>query len=227
MSRAIFLGAAFGNVVRGVPIGPDGSFFLPLWTNFRTGSNPGILDWYTILGGLLSLTALSLHGALYLALRTNSEIEERTMEFAKWAWTGTVVLTAISVPATVVARPASLTDYTRHPIAFVFPLLVAVCLGAIRSCLSKRSQFLSFVASCGYLALMICGAAFGLFPILLPAVGVEARSLTVDAALSGQHTLQVGLVWWSIGICLAVMYFVIVYRLFQGRISVDDQSYEH
>ena len=67
---AIFFGAALGNVVRGVPIGPDDYFFLPLWTNWRTGANPGILDWYTVLGGVLALAALSLHGALYLALKT-------------------------------------------------------------------------------------------------------------------------------------------------------------
>ncbi len=53
---ATFFGAALANVVRGVPIGADGYFFLPLWTNFRTGPNPGILDWYTILGGVLAVT---------------------------------------------------------------------------------------------------------------------------------------------------------------------------
>jgi len=44
----IFFGAALGNVVRGVPLGADGYFFEPLWTNFRVGTNNGILDWYTL-----------------------------------------------------------------------------------------------------------------------------------------------------------------------------------
>src|SRR5438876_4960268 len=47
----IFFGAALGNVVRGVPLGPDGYFFEPLWTDFRTGVGEGILDWYTVLTG--------------------------------------------------------------------------------------------------------------------------------------------------------------------------------
>ncbi|MEO6983510.1 MAG: cytochrome d ubiquinol oxidase subunit II, partial [Edaphobacter sp.] len=42
---AIFYGAALANVIRGVPIGPDSYFFLPLWTNWRVGPSPGILDW--------------------------------------------------------------------------------------------------------------------------------------------------------------------------------------
>src|SRR6201996_1289129 len=49
---AIFFGAALANVIRGVPLGSDNYFFLPLWTNWRTGPSPGILDWYTVIGGL-------------------------------------------------------------------------------------------------------------------------------------------------------------------------------
>jgi cytochrome d ubiquinol oxidase subunit II len=78
---AIFFGAALGNVVRGVPIGADNYFFLPLWTNWRTGPSPGILDWYTVLGGVLALAAISLHGALYLALKTEGHLERRALHF--------------------------------------------------------------------------------------------------------------------------------------------------
>src|ERR1700693_2839350 len=67
---AVFFGAALANVVRGVPLGPDNYFFLPLWTNWRTGAHPGILDWYTVIGGLLAVLALAMHGSLYLALKT-------------------------------------------------------------------------------------------------------------------------------------------------------------
>src|SRR6058998_3414581 len=47
--------AAIGNVIRGVPLDSSGYFFEPLWTNFRAGSSPGILDWYTVLTGVLAL----------------------------------------------------------------------------------------------------------------------------------------------------------------------------
>src|SRR6202035_1231035 len=51
---AVFFGAALGNVVRGVPLDASGYFFEPLWTNFRLGEETGILDWYTILVGVLA-----------------------------------------------------------------------------------------------------------------------------------------------------------------------------
>src|SRR5713101_2244830 len=71
---AVFLGAAICNVMRGVPLGSDGYFFEALWTNFRVSANPGILDWYTVLTGALALAALSVHGAHYLALKTEGSV---------------------------------------------------------------------------------------------------------------------------------------------------------
>ena len=74
---AVFYGAALGNVIRGVPLGEDSYFFLPLWTNWRVGPSPGILDWYTVIGGVLALVALTVHGGLYLAVKTEGALQQR------------------------------------------------------------------------------------------------------------------------------------------------------
>ena len=66
---AIFFGAALGNVVRGVPLDRAGDFFLPLWTDFTAGPDAGILDWYTVLVAVAALLTLTVHGALWLALK--------------------------------------------------------------------------------------------------------------------------------------------------------------
>ena len=152
MLLTIFFGAALGNVVRGVPIGADDYFFLPLWTNWRTGASPGILDWYTVLGGVLALAALSLHGAVYLALKTRDHLERRALYFARRIWIATVALTAIGIPATVLARPASLNNYKGHPIAFLVPLAVIASLAMVRLTMDTSSRLPSFLASCGYLS---------------------------------------------------------------------------
>src|SRR6202030_348176 len=93
---ALFFGAALANVVRGVPLGADNYFFLPLWTNWRTGPNPGILDWYTVIGGVLAVIALGLHGALYLAQKTEGALEQRALQFAGKLWPAVLLVTAIS-----------------------------------------------------------------------------------------------------------------------------------
>ena len=71
---AIVFGASLGNLVRGVPLGNDGLAGMDLFTNFRTGKEPGIFDWYTTLVGIFALIALAGHGALFLVWRTTGPV---------------------------------------------------------------------------------------------------------------------------------------------------------
>src|SRR5205823_7489782 len=82
----IFYGAALGNVIRGVPLQKDGYFFLPLWTDWRTGPQPGVLDWYTVIAGLVALIALTIHGGHYVALKTKRELNIRAHRLAVRLW---------------------------------------------------------------------------------------------------------------------------------------------
>jgi cytochrome d ubiquinol oxidase subunit II len=224
---AIFYGAALANVIRGVPIGPDDYFFLPLWTNWQPGPHPGILDWYTVLGGVLALVALALHGTLYLTLKTEGDLERRAHSIGDKLTAVVLILTAISLPATVIARPNSLQNYVNHPISFLVPLAVFASLTTVFVGARKHAHLTAFLGSCGYLATMLAGAAAGLFPILLPTVGTEGRDITIDNSIAGPHTLHVGLIWWSSGILLAVLYSVTVFWLFRGKVPKDAEGYSH
>jgi len=210
-----------------VPIGPDDYFFLPLWTNWRTGPNPGILDWYTVTGGVLALVALGLHGALYLGVKTEGDLQTRSRSFALRAWPGVLLVTAISLPATVLARPASLQNYLAHPVSFLLPCVVLTSLVLILLAIRQRKVLAAFLGSCFYLAAMLAGAAAGLFPALLPTVGTQGRDITIANALAGPHTLHVGLVWWSFGMVLALLYFAVVYWLFRGKVPLTAEGYGH
>jgi cytochrome d ubiquinol oxidase subunit II len=102
---AIFFGAALGNVVRGVPLDQAGEFFLPLWTNFEPGADPGILDWYTILVGLLALATLTLHGALWVRYRTVAQLNARSGQLAKACLYVVIALTALATIASFRIQP--------------------------------------------------------------------------------------------------------------------------
>jgi cytochrome d ubiquinol oxidase subunit II len=224
---AIFFGAALANVIRGVPIGSDNYFYLPLWTDWRTGANPGILDWYTVIGGLMALLALSLHGALYLSLKTEGHLERRARAWARRLWPFVSLATVLAIPATVLARPDSLGNYRIYPAAFLAPIAVVISLVAIPIALRKRSEFGAFLASCAYLSAMLCGAAAGIFPVLLPSTNSKGESITIASALAGPHTLRVGLAWWIFGMMLALLYFGIVYWLFRGKVARHADTYGH
>src|SRR3974390_2862847 len=105
---AIFYGAALANVLRGVPLQADGYFFLPLWTNWRPGLHPGILDWYTVIGGLVALVALTMHGALWLTIKTSGDLGRRAQRIVAPLMLMLVGLTALSLMATVTVRPQRL-----------------------------------------------------------------------------------------------------------------------
>lgn len=210
---AIFFGAALANVIRGVPLGADEYFFLPLWTNWRVGPQPGILDWYTVIGGVVALVALALHGALWLVLKAPAELEARARRTAGVLWIGLLLVTLISLPATIAVRPSALGNYRAHPVLFAIPLLVVGTLLAILSFIRQRKAVAAFVSSCLYLVFMLVGAAAGLYPVLLPSSSDPARDITVAGALTGPHSLHVGLVWWSIGLALAAGYFFTSYFL--------------
>jgi cytochrome bd ubiquinol oxidase subunit II len=224
---AIFFGAALANVVRGVPIGSDDYFFLPLWTNWQPGAHPGILDWYTVLGGVLALAALAMHGALYLSLKTEADLETRSRTVASRLLIAVLLLTALSIPATVIARPNSLANYDAHPLNYLAPIGVLASIAVIFTALRKRAQLLAFFGSCAYLAAMLAGAAAGLFPVLLPTIGNQGRDITIANALAGEHTLHVGLVWWSFGTLLAIGYSITVFWLFRGKVPAHDGDYSH
>jgi len=224
---AVFYGAALANVIRGVPLQADGYFFLPLWTNWRVGAHPGILDWYTVIGGVVALGALALHGALYLAVKTEGALLVRTRTLAMRLWAAVFALTILSLPASIIARPDTLSNYRDYPLTFMVPVVVFLTLLGIPFFSRKSADRFAFMCSCAYLATMLVGAAISLYPRLLPSTGDATYDITIEKALSGPHTLHVGLIWWTFGMLCALTYFVIVYRMFRGKVRLESGGYEH
>ena len=224
---AIFYGAALANVLRGVPLQADGYFFLPLWTNWQPGPHPGILDWYTVIGGLVALVALTLHGALWLTIKVSGDLAKRACRIVTPLWLLVAILTVVSLIATIAVRPASLNNYYNYPFTFIVPLGVLASLAAIWFFNRPRRQqpVKAFLASCLYLFFMLAGACWGVYPTLLPATTGADRDITLSRAISGPHTLAVGLVWWTFGMTLAIAYIAFVYYRFKGKVDVGDTGH--
>jgi len=68
---------------------------------------------------------------------------------------------------------------------------------------------------------VLAGAAFALYPTLLPSSGDPSTALTVYNAVSGGRSLSAGIYWWGAGMLIAVGYFVLVYTLFRGKVGAD------
>jgi len=216
---AVVLGAALGNVVRGVPLDADGYFFLPLWTNFRPGPQPGVLDWYTVLCGLVALVALATHGAHYLALRTSGDVNARARRLALMGGRSLTVLLVLSLFASLAVRPGLLDNFRTHPFGLVIPLAVAAALVTMELAARRCRERAAFAASCVFLIGTLAGAAFALYPVLLPSSDDPGRALTVQGAASDGYALRVALGWWIAGMILVTASFRYLYGQFRGKVA--------
>jgi len=221
----IFYGAALGNVIRGVPLDANGYFFEPLWTDFKLGQHPGILDWYTVMAGVVALVTLTVHGALYVAIKTEGDLSKRARGMAVILWPVQFFLTCFSLVLTYFARPHLMTNYNTYPAGILIPLTVFASLALMIWTAPKGNDKLAFIGSSLYITGMLVGAVFALYPVVLPASTDPAYDLTISNSAAGHHGLVVGLTWWCLGMVLAVGYFVFVYRMFRGKVRLEGHGY--
>jgi len=222
---AVFLGAALGNVMRGVPLDASGSFFLPLWTDFQPGAQPGILDWYTVLVGVLALVTLAQHGALWVAVKTEAPLEDRARRLAGLLWYLTAGGTLLLALVTLRVQPQLGANLAAHPWGYVFPALTLGALVGLHLFQAPGTPRGAFLCSCAYIAGMLMSAAFGLFPYVLPSNGDPRLGLTVWNTATADYGLRVALAWWIPGMILVMGYFLFVYRHFSGKVRAANDGY--
>ena len=223
---AVFLGAALGNVVRGVPLGEDGYFFTPLWTSFGIhDSELGVLDWFTVTVGVTSLLAITHHGAMWVILKTEGEIRERARAAAGVLWPLLLVFMALVTVFTFSIQPQVPARMNAAPLSYVLPLLALGGLFTSRAFTKKGRESGAFLGSAGFLAFMLLSVVYGLYPMVLPAAGDPEASLTIHNASGPPYSLWVGLLWWVPGMTLVTIYTTYVYRKMAGKVALDPEAY--
>ena len=224
---AIFFGVALGNVVRGVPLREDGTFFEPLWTNFQVmqgaGQGTGIVDWFTLLVGLSAGLALAHHGALWLLARTDEAVAERARNMAEKLWPYVCASAGGTGLASLIVQPQVSENLPARPWSVACIGFAVAGLVASRSFRRTGRGLWAFLASGLYLYAMLATVAVALYPYVLPA-RTPGRGLTVHAVAAGEIGLASGLMWWVPGMLLACGYFVYVYRSMPATFSVHDQD---
>jgi cytochrome d ubiquinol oxidase subunit II len=217
---ALVLGVTLGNLLRGFPVDAGATLSIPLFTDLRVGSHPGALDWYTLLIGLFSLVALGAHGAVYLAWKTEGPVHARSQKLAGRLY---VVLALAGLPvtaATVAIQGALFTNIVERRWSWPLVLVLVGGILALVDAMRRSVTLRAFLASCATLASLLGLAAAGLYPTLLRSTLDPAWSLTVDNAASGRQSLVTGLFWWIPAVLLAIGYFIFVFRMFRGKVSI-------
>jgi cytochrome bd ubiquinol oxidase subunit II len=166
------------------------------------------------------------HGSLYVAVKTDGALNQRTRGIASRLWPLQVILTIVGLAATCYVQPMVLDNYQQHAIGYLIPVVVFGSLGVMIYAMRKGQDKLAFVGSGLYLVGMLVGAAFGLYPVVLPAsTDPVHRSLTIYNTAAGRHGLAVGLTWWIPGMILAFGYFALLFRMFRGKVRAEGEGY--
>src|SRR5262249_40630314 len=111
---ALLFGVALGNVLRGVPFDADGTF---------RGTFAVILNPFALLGGVLSVVTLSLHGACWAALKTDGALQARARRFASALWASVAVTLLAMILARFIVRPGFTRNFATYPLLWCCPVV--------------------------------------------------------------------------------------------------------
>ncbi|MBK8793794.1 MAG: cytochrome d ubiquinol oxidase subunit II [Holophaga sp.] len=213
----ILLGAALGNVVRGVPIDATGYFNIPLFTSFGIHNPVGILDWYTVLMGVFVLVTIAGHGATFLGWKTDGRVHARAVNAGLPLWSFVIILWLVMTAATLRVTPALFHGWATSPLAWLATLIYIAGLGAVMFGLFKGRHLLAFIGSGAFILGILAATAASVWPVMLRSTLNPEWSLTAHNASVAASGLRKGFIWWIIGFPIALGYFAMLFRLFRGK----------
>ncbi len=224
---AVVLGAALGNVIRGVPLDESGAFSLGFFDSLLPGPSSGVLDAYTVLVGVFALLTLTAHGALFLALKTLGPVAQRSFRVARGLYPLIAALLCVVTWATLRVRPGLAAAAAQRPMVWLTLALVALAVLGLLWGLIRRYAGVAFGSSALLLVGLLASAAAASWPVLLHSTLSPKFDLTAHAAASGGYALRAATLWAAIGLPLACAYFVYVARTFRGRIGSEPETLGH
>jgi cytochrome d ubiquinol oxidase subunit II len=213
---ALLFGVAFANIFRGIPIDHNGMYHGTLFT---------LLNPYGLLGGVLFVLLFMNHGALWLAIKSEGDLNKRAASTAGKLWPALVCVAIVFLIASKFSTRLY-DNYVQHPAFFIIIVITVLALLSIRFFLARKAYFKAWFAS----ALTIVGATFfgviGLFPDLFPSSLNPRYSLTANNASSSPLTLKIMLIVVIVFIPVVIGYQIWAYNLFKGKVTEADLSYD-
>jgi len=227
---ALFFGLALGNIVRGVNLGgvvngvslyEPSYFFLPLWNSTLNpvNDNLGIIDWFTILLGIIGVISITIHGANWIILKTNSSINAKLKKLVfnlSFVLAGLVV---ISIITWHLIDPNPMKNYSNYPLLWIFPMIMFLGLSGLFYTKFFTDDKSGFISSSMFLFGGFSSTVVAIFPNLLPSTNNINPSLTIYNTAADSYGLSIGQNWFFVGIVLIIIYVIFQYRIFKGKMD--------
>ncbi len=215
VTPAILFGVAFANIFQGIPFNAEG---------INQGNLLTLLNPYGLVGGVEFLLLFIMHGALWLCIRTEGDLQKRAANVAVKVWPVLLVVTLTFVISSYFATNL-FDNYFANPALFLILIFTVAALLSVFACIKKEAWFKAWFSS----AATIVGATFfgvaGLFPNLFPSSINPEFSLSAFNASSSPLTLKIMLGVVLVFIPLVIAYQAWTYKFFSGKVTDSDLNH--
>ena len=213
---ALLMGVALGNIILGVPVGPDMEAEITLI---------GLLNPYSILVGITTVALFMMHGSIYAVMKTEGELNSLLRTWVNRTIIFFVICYVFTTGATLIYVDHMLQHFRDMPFIFIIALLNALAIANIPREMHHGREFMAFVSSCLSILALMTLFAIGIFPNVVISTIAPEFSLTIYNAASSQRTLQTMLYMAIIGMPFVLAYTISIYWIFRGKVKIDSMSY--
>ncbi len=213
---AFLMGVALGNIVTGVPVGIDKEF---------AGSFLGLITPYTVLVGITTVALFMMHGAIYLVMKTDGDVQQKIKGWVNNTIIFFVICYVSTTMATLIYFPHMTEHFKSEPWLFILALLNMLAIANIPREIYHGKEFKAFISSCASIAALLALFASGIFPDLVKSTIHPEYSLNIYNSASSVKTLETMLTIALIGMPFVLGYTFTIYWVFRGKVKLDKMSY--
>ncbi len=213
---SLLIGVALGNVAWGVPLQENFLYY----GNLLHQIHP-----YTLLTGLLVVSMFMMHGAIYLVMKTEGELQDQVRTWVRPTIIAFILMYVVVTMATLLYLPHMAEPFRNNPVLFLVPALSVLAIANIPRAIHHGNEFVAFLSSSAAMMLLLALFGIGMFPELIHSRPDPSLSMTIYNASSSLKTLQTMLIMAAIGMPLVLGYTFHIYRVFQGKVKLDSMSY--
>ncbi|MGC8748545.1 MAG: cytochrome d ubiquinol oxidase subunit II [Candidatus Kapaibacteriota bacterium] len=213
---ALLLGVAMGNIIIGVPLNQYHEFVGNFWT---------LISPYTVLTGITTISLFMMHGAIYLVMKTDGELQTKVKNWVNNTIIFFVICYVSTTMVTLIYVPHMTQHFKDYPILFIIPLLNILAIANIPREIHHQRYGWAFISSCASIAALLALFAIGIFPNIVPSNPNPEYSLTIYNAASSQKTLTIMLIVAIIGVPFVLAYTSAIYWTFRGKVKMEDLNY--
>lgn len=214
---ALSLGIVMGNLIQGIPIDQHKEF---------TGSFMDLIHPYAFLIGLLVVALFSMHGVIYLLMKTEGELHDKIRSWVNPSIIFFIMTYSIATVVTLIYYPHMAQAIQKRPFFFFIALINMFAVANIPREIQRQRDARAFASSCINIACLMALYGVGTYPNAIRAINAsEEMSLTIWNSASSPLTLKILLLIAVIGVPLVLSYTSAVYYIFRGKVKLDRHSY--